>query len=184
MDLHGTLPVSTPEGYWYWHLIVDDYTRIWGLFLLHHKSEAFPAFQRFVHWAENKLGVRVKSAQDDKGGEWMSKEQQQWCIERGIERQHTIRNELHQNGVAGRANQSLANGATSLLVESNLPPSFWGYAVQSFVYGCNRALTSAISLSHTSYTAWFKEKPDVDHLQVFGCIAYSDSKNVTNVWHF
>jgi transposase InsO family protein len=129
MDLYGPLSVSTPEGHQYWHLIVDDCSRIWGLFLLCHKSEAFPAFQRFVHWAENKLGLRVKSARDDKGGEWMSKEQQQWCIEQGIERQHTIRNEPHQNGVAEHANQSLANGATSLLVESNLPPSFWGYAI-------------------------------------------------------
>jgi hypothetical protein len=66
----------------------------------------------------------------------------------------------------------LANGATSLLVESNLPPSFWGYAVQSFVYVRNHAPTSAISLSQTPYTAWFKEKPDVDHFRVFGCIAY------------
>jgi hypothetical protein len=117
-----------------------------------------------VHWAKTKLWLHVKSTQNDKDSEWMPKEQQQWCIEQGIERQHTVCNEPHQNGVAEHANQSLTNGATLLLVESNLPPSFWGYAVQSFVYVHNCMLTSAISLSQTPYTAWFKEKPDIDHL--------------------
>jgi hypothetical protein len=36
----------------------------------------------------------------------------------------------------------------------------------------NCVLTSAITSSQTPYTAWFKEKPDVDHLRVFGCISY------------
>ncbi|EIN09154.1 hypothetical protein PUNSTDRAFT_67847 [Punctularia strigosozonata HHB-11173 SS5] len=40
MDLHGPVPVRTPEGYRYWHLIVDDCTRIYGLFLLRSKAEA------------------------------------------------------------------------------------------------------------------------------------------------
>ena len=43
----------------------------------------------------------------------------------GIAREHTVRNEPHQNGVAERANRTLAEGTTALLQESHLPASFW-----------------------------------------------------------
>ena len=45
------------------------------------------------------------SLRDDKGGEYMSREFEAFCIDDGIQRQHTVRNRPQQNGVAERAKQ-------------------------------------------------------------------------------
>ena len=88
------------------------------------KSDAFAAFKHYKAYAENQLGVKVKATRDDKGGEYMSKEWDQFCAAAGIHRQHTIRDEPHQNDVAERANRTLAEGITTMLNEAHLPASF------------------------------------------------------------
>ena len=103
---------------------IDDATRLWATILLRKKSDQFAAFKQFKAYVENKLDRKIKGLRDDKGGEYMSNEMNQFCIDAGISRQHTVRNEPHQNGVTERANRTLAEGITALLAESNLPPSF------------------------------------------------------------
>ena len=38
------------------------------------KGEATAAFKQFKAWAENKTGLRIGGLRDDKGGEYVSKE--------------------------------------------------------------------------------------------------------------
>ena len=47
---------------------------------------------------------------DDKGGEYMSREFKAFCIDHGIQRQHSARNCPQQNGIAERANRTLEEG--------------------------------------------------------------------------
>ena len=98
-------------------------------------------------------------------------QQEQFCAAAGIHRQHTIRDEPHQNGVAERANRTLAEGITTMLNEAHLPASFWWDAAAAFVHAHNRSPTSAVS-GKTPYELWFNSKPDVSHLRVFGCTSY------------
>ena len=81
---------------------------------------------------------------DDKGGEYMSREFEAFCIDYGIQRQHTAQNCPQQNGIAERANSTLEEGIISILHESGMPPSFWGEALGSFVHVHNRAFTSSV----------------------------------------
>ncbi len=67
-------------------------------------------------------------------GEYMSTAFDDYLKAAGIHRQHTVRNEPHQNGVAECANRTIGEGVTAILKESRLPPSFWGYALNAFVY--------------------------------------------------
>ena len=62
---------------------------------------------------------------DDKGGEYMSGAFEDFCMSQGIHRQHTVRAEPHQNGVAECANRTISEGITAMLTEAHLPPSFW-----------------------------------------------------------
>ncbi|KAL5521963.1 hypothetical protein ACEPAF_1819 [Sanghuangporus sanghuang] len=170
-DVHGPLPIQSRHGFKYWIIFIDDYSRYWAVLPLKKKSDAFAAFKQFKAYAENQLGVKIKATRDDKGGEYVSKEWDQFCITAGIHRQHTIRDEPHQNGVAERANRTLAEGITTMLNEAHLPSSFWWDAVAAFVHVHNRSPTSAVSAS-TPYELWFQSKPDVSHLRVFGCTSY------------
>ena len=58
-----------------------------------------------------------------------------------------------------------------MLAESQLPQTFWGEAVVSLVHVLNRAYTIACPTA-TPYELFYKRKPDVSHLRVWGCAAY------------
>jgi hypothetical protein len=99
-DLKGPMPVATPEGFRYWMTFIDDSTRFWTVFFLKQKSDAFVAFKSYKAFAEKELGIEIMMTRDDKGGEYMGKEYEKFCMDHGIRRQHTEPNEPHQNGVA------------------------------------------------------------------------------------
>jgi len=80
----------TCHGYHYWVVFVDDYSRLAAAYFLKSKAETFEAFKRFKAWAKNKLNRKIKALRDDKGGEYMSAEFNNFCDTQGIEREHTI----------------------------------------------------------------------------------------------
>ena len=99
-DVHGPLPVQSRHHYKYWITFIDDFSRFWVVLPLKDKSGAFEAFKTFKAYAENQLNARIKALRDDKGGEYMSGAFEAFCSAAGIHRQHTVRAEPHQNGVA------------------------------------------------------------------------------------
>ena len=111
----------------------------------------------------------------------MSNAQKHFFAEQGIQFQHTVRAEPHQNGVAERANRTIAEHVTAMLTESHLPSSFWGFGVKIYVYVHNRCPTSAV-FNSVPWTLMYKKKPDVSNLRVFGCTAYvhikKDQRNI------
>ena len=89
----------------------------------------------------------------------------------GIQRRHTTQNTPQQNGLAERANRTMGERITAMLAESGLPNSFWGHCLTSMVHVWNRLPTAP--LPHTTpFEAFYKQKPDVSHLRVWGCTAY------------
>ena len=165
------MPVATLEGYRYWITFICGALRFWVVALLKHKSDALAEFKRYKAYAENFHGLKILEEQDDGGGEYMGHQFDKLCIDEGISRRHTEPDEPYQNGIAERANRDIAEGAITMLYEAHLSPSFWGHAVLAFVYVRNRCPTAPLP-GTTPYTGWYKKKPDVSNLRVFGCLAY------------
>lgn len=69
-------------------------------------------------------------------------------------------------------NRTIQEGIIAMLTQSNLPPSFWGYALALFVCILNTSPTSTLSNS-VPHDAFFGTKPDLSMLRTFGCTAYS-----------
>lgn len=172
MDLHGPIPVEAiPERSKYWFPIVDDMSGYTHIYLLRKKDAALEAFKRFKASAENQTDRKIKHLRDDKGGEFISKEFEKLCENAGIIREHTHRATPEQNGVVERINRRISEGATALLTESNLPPSFWGLAVLAYVHVMNRCPSRSRG-DKTPYELFHKKKPSVKKFRVFGCAAY------------
>ena len=53
---------------------------------------------------------------------------------------------------------------------TDLPLSFWGYALETAAFTLNRAPSKSIETS--SYELWFGNKPKLSFLKVWGCDAY------------
>ena len=90
----------------------------------------------------------------------------------GVRHEHTIPKTPEQNGVAERMNRTLVETVRSMLIDAQLPQSFWAEALSTAVYLKNRSPTRALKVA-TPYESWMKEKPNVEHLRVFGCDAYA-----------
>ena len=171
MDLKGPIQVKSIAGYQYWIQFVDDCTRFKCGLGLRKKSEAFAAFLQFKAYAENVHDAKIKAIREDKGSEFMSNEFNQYCIDNGIERQHTVRNRPQQNGDVERAHRTVSDQVTAMLNEANLPIQFWFHAFVAFLHVLNRTPTAPLP-DQTPHEAWLKKKPDVSHLRVWGCLAY------------
>ena len=182
-DVHGPVKVPGIRGETYWVLFIDDYSRLVAVYLMKKKSEVFDKFRQYKAWAENQMNSKalswddesirrtIKALRDDKGGEYVSAQMTQFCIDHGIEREHTIRDTPQQNGVAERFNRTLGEGIVTLLTESKLPPSAWSYAVAAFVHVHNRTPSHSTNMK-TPYELWNGHAPSVDSLRVFGCEAW------------
>lgn len=170
-DLKGPMPTASHRGSKYWITFICDAMQFWAVDFLRSKSDAFDAFVRFKAYAENFHGLKIQAFRDDKGGEYIGAKFIKLCADEGIERQHTEPDEPHQNGVAERANRTIAEGAASLLSEAKLPPMFWEFAVSSFVHVRNRTPTSRLP-DTTPHERRTGSKPDIGYFRVFGCFAY------------
>ena len=53
---------------------------------------------------------------------------------------------------------------------TDLPLSFWGYALETATFTLNRAPSKFVEM--TPYELWFGEKPKLSFLKVWGCDTY------------
>ena len=73
---------------------------------------------------------------------------------------------------AGKAEcyvRTIEDGIQTLLADAKLPPSFWGDATLTTQYLHNRLPTSTLPLNTTPYELMYGTKPDLSHLQIWGC---------------
>ena len=57
-----------------------------------------------------------------------------------------------------------------MMPHTDLPVSFWGYALETATYVLNRV--SSKSVKTTPLKEWYGKKPKVSHLKIWGCEAY------------
>ena len=68
------------------------------------------------------------------------------------------------NGVSERHNRTLLDIVQSMMSLTDLPLSFWGYALQTAAFTLNRAPYKAVET--TPYELWFSKKPKLSSLKV------------------
>src|SRR3954466_7778253 len=69
-----------------------------------------------------------------------------------------------------RHNRTLLDIVQSMMFLTDLPLSFWGYALETAAFTLNRAPSKSVET--TLYELWFSKKPKLSFLKVWGCDAY------------
>jgi hypothetical protein len=85
------------------------------------------------------------------------------------------------NGKVECHHRTIANLVRSLLLNSGLPSDLWCYATEAAADIYRYTLHSALGI--TPYEAWYKVKPNIDNLRVWGCYVYirlPDPKKLDN----
>ncbi|KAI3722512.1 hypothetical protein L2E82_33551 [Cichorium intybus] len=177
-DVWGKYRTPSLSGANYFLTIVDDFSRSVWIFLIKHKNDASKCLIDFHKMIENQFGKRIKRIRSDNGGEFTSHTMLDFYNQNGILFETTCPHTPQQNGVVERKHRHLLDTARALRFEAKLPNKFWGECVLTAAYIINRLPSTTLS-NKTPYEKLYNQKPDYDHMKVFGCLTYYRS-NETN----
>eukprot|EP00253_Pinus_taeda_P011295 PITA_11295 len=124
----------------------------------------FLAFKTFVEKQSRHQIIKLSSGN---GEEYVNNKFINFCIENGIQMQHTVPYTPQQNGVAQRKNHTLKEMAKCMLQSKGLSHNFWAEAIYCANYIVNFTPTKVLN-NITPEEAWSSIKPDVSHFRVFG----------------
>ncbi|KAK1665665.1 hypothetical protein QYE76_053824 [Lolium multiflorum] len=161
---------SIARGYRYVLTFTDDLSRYGYIYLMKHKSETFEKFKEFQSEVENQRNKKIKFLRSDRGGEYLSYEFSMHLKKCGILSQLTPPGTPQRNGVSERRNRTLLDMVRSMMSLTDLPLSFWSYALETAAFTLNRAPSKSVET--TPYELWFNKKPKLSFLKVWGCEAY------------
>jgi hypothetical protein len=107
----------------------------------------------------------------DNGGEYTSRDFNDFCIEAGIKREYTVPYNPQQNGVAERKNITIIEATKAMIHDHNLPMILWAEASMTTVYVQNKS-PHQILKNMTPEEAFTGVKPEVGHFRIFGFPVY------------
>src|SRR6266496_6162853 len=169
-DVCGPMSVEARGRYRYFLNFTDDLSRYGYIYLMKHKSETFEKFKEFQSEVENHLNKKIKFLRSDRGGEYLSYELGLLLKQCGVFSQLTPPGTPHRNGVSERRNRTLLDMVRYMMSLTDLPLSFWGYALETAAFTLKRAPSKSVET--TPYDLWFSKKPQLSFLKVWGCDAY------------
>ena len=159
------------EGYKYFVTFTDDKTRYTVVALLKTKNEVFQKFKEYKAIVEKHTGKQIKILRSDNGTEYCNAEFEEYLKKEGIIRQLSVVDTPEQNGVSERVNRTLLEKVRAMLKEAGLDFRYWAVALLMAVYLKNLSPTKAVPGQVPAH-AWTGQKPNVENLRVFGCLAF------------
>ncbi|KAL0413214.1 UNVERIFIED_CONTAM: Retrovirus-related Pol polyprotein from transposon TNT 1-94 [Sesamum radiatum] len=169
-DVCGPLSIPARGGFSYFITFIDDHSRYGYVYLMRYKSEAFGRFTEYRLEVENQTSRKIKVLRSDRGGEYLSGEFIDYLKENGILSQWTPPGTPQLNGVAERRNRTLLDMVRSMMSFTELPPSFWGHALETTVKLLN--ISPSKSVPQTPYEIWYGKPASYKYLRVWGSPAY------------
>ena len=170
-DLFGHINTNSYDCKKYVLTFIDDFTHFTVVYALKAKSEVLRYFKLYESTATAHFNVRLSRFRCDNGREYISNDMKNYFEAQGIQYEFTIRYTPQQNGVAERMNRTIIDKARCMLLNSKLSKGFWTEAVLAAVYLINRSPTNALK-EKVPAEMWYDEKPNLEKLRIFGCIAY------------
>ncbi|PKU83464.1 Retrovirus-related Pol polyprotein from transposon TNT 1-94 [Dendrobium catenatum] len=170
-DVWGPAPVPSVQGYRYYVLFVDDYSRFSWLFPMKFKSEVYNIFVLFKNQIEKYSSQTIKCLRSDGGTEFLNHDFKSFLRNNGIAHQVSCPYTPEQNGVAERKHRHIIETTRTLLTTASVPFKFWPDAALTAVYLINRLPTPNIN-QLTPFEMLHNSKPNYSHLRVFGCACF------------
>lgn len=135
----GPSPVPSIDGYQYYLLLVDHFTKYCWFYPLRHKSDVHATFVQFTSMVENQFSSKLKKLYSDNGGEFIKL--RSFLSGRGISHYTTAPHTPQQNGTAERRHRHIVETGMTLLHHASAPSNYWTHALAIAVYLINRLPT-------------------------------------------
>ncbi|GKD57141.1 retrovirus-related pol polyprotein from transposon TNT 1-94 [Tanacetum coccineum] len=142
-DLWGPAPVSS-DGYLYYVIFVDDYSRFTWFYPLKTKSEFYTVLSAFIKLIQTQLSRKIKVFQSDRGTEFVNHTVRKFFEDNGILHRLSCPYTPQQNGRAERKHRHLVETGLAMLFHAHVPASYWVDAFSSATYIINRLPTKLL----------------------------------------
>ena len=170
-DICGKLPICSHQGNFYFVIWVDDFSCKVFITRMREKLEVVQHLKAFISQAKLETRSNLKVLRSDGGGEYTASELQKFLKEKGIRHEMTTIDTPQHNGIVECMNCSLVEWVWMMLMDADLPKSYWWDALQytTFLYNCSpmRSLEDM-----TLEEAWSRNKPDISCVHIFGYYAF------------
>ncbi|KAL7306915.1 hypothetical protein TKK_0001074 [Trichogramma kaykai] len=170
-DVNGPMSTTSIEGYRYYVVFKDDYSRYTRIFFMREKSEVAKYLDIFLNECDNH-NHKVKIFRSGGGGEFDCKRVREILQNRGIELNLTCPYTPEQNGVSEQSNRYVVELARSMLTVSKMSKSFWTHACETATFLINRTGKSGVP-DKSPIELWSgKSFKSFDYLRIFGSDCY------------
>ncbi|KAJ1686058.1 hypothetical protein LUZ63_017448 [Rhynchospora breviuscula] len=164
-DVWGPTPIVSRNGFRYYVLFVDDYSRFCWIYFMMNKSDVSTIFTKFKAQVENLFSTNIKVLRTDGGAEFKPIS----TLFPQIIHQTTCPHTPQQNGVSERKHRHIIELALSIMSYASLPTNFWDEIFSSVAYLINRLPNSNKLIP---YTVLFNKQPDYSLLRILGCTCF------------
>jgi hypothetical protein len=120
---------------------------------------------------ENQIGKKILVLRLDNGGEYTSKEFEDYCTAMRIKKVLMVPYNPQQNGVAERKNETMVGAARAMIHDQGLLVFLWTEASSVAVYLQNRSPHIVLG-KQTPEETFSGTRPDVRHLPIWGSVCY------------
>ncbi|KAE8184630.1 hypothetical protein CF336_g7723, partial [Tilletia laevis] len=167
-DLTGRIITKSLGGAEYLAVLVDDHTRMVWVLPLARKSDFA---DKFIEWRDEVVPHKgpIGTLRTDGGGEFNN-----WAIKAalsGARHEKSCAYTAQQNGVAERHVGIIKTIMRPLLHARNLPLVYWAEAASTAAYLRNHRPSRPLG-GKTPFELWYGTPPRIDHLRIFGCLAF------------
>jgi len=167
-DVWGPASVPSFDGFRFYLIIVDEYSRYIWLFPMTRKSDVATIFPTFITQMANQFSTSVKIVQSDGSGEFINTVLQNHFAAHGIIHRLSCPGTPEQNGLAERRHRHVVDTGRTLMAHASVPIKYWSAAFRTAVFLINRLPSSAIKYK-SPHELVFGSSPSLDFLRVFGC---------------
>eukprot|EP00158_Paraphelidium_tribonemae_P003283 Partr_v1_DN26022_c0_g1_i2_m345 putative retrotransposon Tto1 - Nicotiana tabacumSimilarity to retrotransposon Tto1 -Nicotiana tabacumSimilarity to reverse transcriptase pol - Volvox carteri len=167
VDVVGPLRIATIAGAIYHQTyLLSDTSNYVAVDLLKSRAEASPATIRYIKSIERQSDKRLTELRCDGAKDYLPLIT--FCQDEGIKATTALAYAHNQNAKVERHHRILDEMASTLLLDSNLPMYYWGYAVKQAAYIRNLTPQGILNW-RTPHEIVFGSKPSVKYLRRFGC---------------
>lgn len=170
-DVCGPMSESSVSGSHYFVLFKDGATSYRHVYFLKHKDEVLECFKKYNAIVNNRFQHDVRILHTDNGREYVNKEFKNFLEIKGITHECTAPYTPQQNGRSERELRTIMESARSMLYAKDIPMNLWAEAVDCAVYLLNRS-SSSQTIDVSPYELWFNQRPNLNHIRIFGSVGY------------
>ena len=168
-DVWGPTPIPSTEGYRFYVIFIDHFTKYIWFYSIYHKSDVSLIFPKFKVTIENYFKKSIVSTYSNNRGEYIKLKE--YFATHDITHLTTPPHTPQHNGSVERCHQHIVDMGFTMLHQASLPLSFWSHEFQATTFLINRLPIPILHLK-SPFESLFSDLPNYLKFRVFRCLCY------------